>query len=221
MTVTCTYTEITAIRRVAAVQQLLVDFIDQYGYIALYVLLSAGIIGVPVPDETLMIFVGSLTYPGGPFQYIPALIVMYAGAMTGMTVSYMLGSKVGKPFLYRYGKWIKLTPKRIERTESWFQRYGIWAVFFGYFVPGIRHFTCYFAGVSGIKIYRYLLYAGTGAFVWCTTFLTLGHFIGRNFQDIMRLIHNYVGLCAATIIVLGAVAVYIYWRTKKKKTVKP
>jgi membrane protein DedA with SNARE-associated domain len=196
--------------------QALYDFVTDYGYIALYILLSAGIIGVPVPDETLMAFVGSLTAPGGPFAYSTALLVIYAGTMTGMIVSYMLGHRVGKPFLYKYGKWIKLTPSRIERAEAWFKRYGLWAVFFGYFVPGVRHFTCYLAGVSGVSFFKYLFYAGTVALLWCTAFLTLGHFIGANLKEWMRLVHNYMGVSFVVLALLVAIGVMIYRKYKNK-----
>ena len=145
---------------VSGVKEFLFDFISQYGYVALYLLLSAGMVGVPIPDETLMVFIGSLTALGGPFDFGPTLAVIYAGTMTGMTVSYLIGHRVGKPFLNRYGKWVKLTPSRIERAEGWFKKYGLWTVFFGYFVPGVRHFTCYLSGVSGVKFYKYMLYAG-------------------------------------------------------------
>ncbi|MEW9698607.1 DedA family protein [Paenibacillus sp. SI8] len=198
-------------------KEALYDFIGHYGYIALYLLLSAGIVGVPVPDETLMAFVGSLTAPGGPFTYTTTLIVIYAGTMTGMVVSYMLGHRVGKPFLYRYGKWIKLTPSRIERAEGWFKKYGLWAVFFGYFVPGVRHFTCYLSGVSGVKFYKYLLYAGTGAFVWCTTFLTLGHFIGSNLDGLFELIHKYMGMSLMILAVCAVLGILIYLRFRKRR----
>lgn len=196
--------------------QALYDYIYQFGYPALYVLLSAGIVGVPVPDETLMAFVGSLTAPGGPFLYSTALMVIYAGTMTGMVVSYTLGHRVGKPFLYRYGKWIKLTPGRIERAESWFKRYGLWAIFFGYFVPGVRHFTCYLAGVSGVGLMRYLLYAATGALLWCVTFLTLGHFIGRNVDHLSHLIHKYAGISLIALLVLVVIGIFIYLCLRKK-----
>jgi membrane protein DedA with SNARE-associated domain len=194
----------------------LYDFIQHYGYLALYVLLSAGIIGLPVPDETLMLFVGSFTVPGGVFVYSTALIVLYAGTMTGMIVSYTLGHWVGKPFLYRYGKWIKLTPSRIERTEEWFKRYGMWAVFFGYFVPGVRHFTCYLAGVSGVGLVRYLLYAASGALLWCTTFLTLGHFIGINLEGFLHVFHRYMGLSLVVLIFLVMLGIFIYLRRRKR-----
>ncbi|TXK85979.1 DedA family protein [Paenibacillus sp. N3.4] len=199
-------------------KEALYDFIGHYGYIALYLLLSAGIVGVPIPDETLMAFVGSLTAPGGPFDFVTTLLVIYAGTMTGMIVSYLIGHRVGKPFLYRFGKWFKLTPSRIERAEGWFKKYGLWTVFFGYFVPGVRHFTCYLSGVSGVKFYKYLLYAGTGALLWCTTFLTLGHFIGSNLDGLFQLIHQYVGISLLIIAGLAFVIVSIYLRYRKRRT---
>jgi membrane protein DedA with SNARE-associated domain len=200
--------------------QALYDFIYNFGYAALYVLLSAGIVGVPVPDETLMTFVGSLTAPGGPFSFITALLISFAGTMTGMVVSYTLGHKVGKPFLYRFGKWIKLTPNRLDRAETWFKKYGMWAVFFGYFVPGVRHLTCYLAGVSNVGLGRYLLYASTGALVWCTTFLALGHLLGRNLDSLLHLIHGYIGISFAVLLVLVLIGVWIYTRVKKRKAVQ-
>jgi membrane protein DedA with SNARE-associated domain len=197
-------------------QDMLIGFIEQFGYIAMYLLLAVGIVGLPIPDETLMTFVGSLTAPGGPFTYSKALLVLYAGTMTGMVVSYTLGHRIGKPLLFRFGKWIKLTPSRIEKAEGWFKKYGLWTVFFGYFVPGVRHFTCYLAGVSGVKWWRYALFAGSGALVWCITFLTLGHFIGRNLDAMLYLIHKYVGFCVAGIVIAVIIGVYLYLRYRKK-----
>ncbi|TBL73364.1 DedA family protein [Paenibacillus thalictri] len=193
--------------------------VTQYGYIALFGLLALGIVGLPVPDEILMTTVGSLTSLG-MLSFCTSLIVCYLGAMTGMMVSYTLGKKVGKPVLYRYGKWIKLTPQRLEKAEGWFKKYGLWAVAFGYYVPGVRHFTCYLAGVSGVGLWRYLLYAGSGALVWVLTFLTLGHFIGQNAPALMGLVHKYMGVSVTVIIVLVAVAALIYMRHRKKQSLR-
>jgi membrane protein DedA with SNARE-associated domain len=200
----------------ATVQQSLFDFVMHYGYIALYLLLASGIVGLPIPDETLMTFAGSLTASNGPLSYPVALIVAYAGTMTGMVVSYTVGHKVGKPFLYRYGKWIKLTPVRIKRGEGWFHKYGLWAVCFGYFVPGVRHFTCYLAGMSGVKLWKYLLFAGSGALIWCITFLSLGHFIGENIEGLMDMFHHYFGITVLIIAALVVIGVFLYLKFRKK-----
>lgn len=92
----------------ATVESLIIN----YGYFALYGILALGIIGLPVPDEVLMTFVGYLTSTH-VMNYPLALIVSICGSVTGMFVSYTIGSKIGQPFLLKYGKWLKLTPKRI------------------------------------------------------------------------------------------------------------
>lgn len=190
--------------------------IENYGYIALFGLLAAGIVGIPIPDEILMTTVGSLTTNGGPLTLGMSFLASFAGTMTGMIVSYTLGRTVGKPFLYRYGKWVKLTPSRLDVAEAWFKKYGMWTVVFGYYVPGIRHFTCYLAGVSVVSFWRYLMFAGTGAFLWCASFLALGHFIGQKAPVIMEIAREYLGVCAAVIIGLAVIGIYIYWRYRKR-----
>lgn len=155
--------------------------IGHYGYIALYVLLALGIVGIPVPDELLLTFIGYLTSIG-IFYYPIAVVVSLLGAMTGMIVSYWVGRRLGKPVLWKYGKWIKLTPKRLQKAERWFNRYGPWTISFGYFIPGIRHLTCYLSGVSGMNQRKYLLFAGGGALIWCLVFITLGYFVGYHFD---------------------------------------
>ncbi|GAA3404166.1 DedA family protein [Paenibacillus hodogayensis] len=157
------------------------DMIAQYGYLALYLLLALGIVGIPVPDELLLTFVGYLASLG-MFDYSLSVGVSLMGAMTGMMVSYWAGRRLGKPALRKYGKWVKLTPKRLRKAERWFRRYGPWTVSFGYFIPGIRHLTCYLSGVSGMTQRKYLLYAGFGALFWCLFFITLGYFVGTRFD---------------------------------------
>jgi membrane protein DedA with SNARE-associated domain len=197
----------------------LLQLIEHYGYIALYCLLALGIVGIPVPDEILMTTVGSLTTGEDPLlSYSTSFLVCYAGTMTGMMVSYTLGKRVGKPFLYRFGKWVKLTPQRLLIAEGWFQKYGLWAVAFGYYVPGFRHFTCYLAGVSNVKLWRYLLFAGSGAFVWVLTFLSLGHFIGINAPIVLDVIHQYMGVSIPILVAVIGIIAYFLWRRHKKRT---
>lgn len=195
--------------------EMLKDWILDYGYAALYGLLSVGIIGLPVPDEILMTFVGYLTSIGW-FSYPVSVSVCFLGAITGMIISYIIGLKVGKPFLWKYGKWVKLTPKRLSMVEGWFRRFGMWTVTFGYFVPGVRHFTCYLAGISGVRIWKYLLFAGSGALIWSLTFITLGRFIGTNIESVMHIVHRYVGIGLLVFVVVAGGAAYMMLKTRKR-----
>lgn len=182
---------------------------------ALFGLLALGIIGLPIPDETLMTFVGSLT-AFGHLSFGSSVAVSFAGSMSGMLISYWIGRRVGKPFLDRFGKWFHLTPARLARAEKWFQKYGVWAIFFGYFVPGVRHLTCYLAGMSGMRFWRYLVFSGSGAIVWCFTFITLGRIIGRNWESVMDLVHLYLGRGLAVALAVILLALVLFLRFRKK-----
>lgn len=197
------------------VLDLLKGWILEFGYIAMYSFLAVGIIGLPVPDEILMTFIGYVTSLEW-FSYPVSIGVCFAGSMTGMLVSYGIGHKVGKPFLTRYGKWIKLTPHRLAKAEEWFKRFGLWTVTFGYFVPGVRHFTCYLAGISGVRIWKYLLYAGSGALVWTVTFISLGRFIGDNLDVTMIAVHRYIGIGVGAAALIACLAVFFILRGRKR-----
>lgn len=191
------------------------ELIIQYGYLALFGLLAVGIVGLPVPDEILMTFVGYLTSIGW-MNYTAALLVSFAGAMSGMLVSYTIGHKVGKPFIWKYGKWVRLTPSRLEKAEKWFHKYGPLTVCFGYFLPGVRHFSCYLAGMSGMRLWKYFQYAGGGALIWCTLFITLGHFIGKSADKLIPIVHKYMAIGVFSGVAIGcAVAVFVFLFRKR------
>lgn len=116
----------------------------------------------------------------GLLDFPVSLVISVLGPMSGMLCSYALGRKFGKPLLWKYGKWVRFTTKRIEKTESWFERYGPWAICIGYYIPGLRHLTCYLAGMSAMNPLKYILYSGLGAMCWCAIFISIGYFLGGN-----------------------------------------
>ncbi|GIP27634.1 putative membrane protein YbfM [Paenibacillus sp. J23TS9] len=190
-------------------------YLTQYGYIALFVLLALGILGIPVPDETLIATFGGMIAQGH-FHFAGALAVTFLGSMTGMMLSYTLGRKLGKPLLDRYGKWIRMTPTRLQSTEAWFKRYGSWSIVLGYFVPGLRHLSSYMAGISKVPFGRYLLYAASGALLFCTTFLLIGHAVGYHWNEIAVMMERStlrVGISIITLIVLVSAGI-IWWKKR-------
>lgn len=153
------------------------QFLSDYGYTAIFGLLTLGIIGLPIPDELLMIGVGYLTTIGTMKLSYPLLISIF-GAMSGMLISYLIGKKAGRPVLDRYGKWVGLKPERIAKVENWMNKYGPFSIVIGYFIPGFRHVTCYMCGISSMPISKYTLFTGIGAIVWCVTFIITGRMVG-------------------------------------------
>ncbi|MNI69097.1 Inner membrane protein YohD [compost metagenome] len=122
--------------------------------------------------------VGYLT-AAGTMKLPYALLISFAGAMSGMMLSYLIGHKAGRPLLNRYGKWVGLKPQRIAKVEGWMHKYGLLTITFGYFIPGFRHVTCYLCGISRMPLRRYCLFAAIGAFVWCLVFIMAGKILGH------------------------------------------
>lgn len=152
-------------------------WITSYGGIALFCLLALGIVGLPVPDETLLVFVGVLIAKG-KLNMFTTLIAAFAGSCLGITLSYILGYALEKLFIEKYGPWIGITEKKLAKVRYWFDKIDKWALFFGYFIPGVRHLTGYIAGTTEMSFRRFITFAYLGAFVWCVTFLTIGYVSG-------------------------------------------
>ena len=149
----------------------------EYGSLVLFILLVLGIIALPIPEETLLVFAGALM--ASKILNIPGTILAAsAGSIIGITLSYLIGRTGGSYLVHEYGGWVGLTQKRLDHAKGWFNRYGRWSLFIGYFIPGVRHFTGFSAGTSGVEYRHFALYAYSGGVVWITTFLSLGYFFG-------------------------------------------
>jgi len=187
-------------------------WLSHYGYPALFLLLMFGIVGIPVPDETLLTFCGYLIWkhtmhPAGTF------LTAFAGSATGITVSYLIGRGYGHRVIYGYGRYIGLTAERLARVHAWFDRAGPWLLTFGYFIPGVRHFTAIVAGTTELGWRTFAGYAYAGAAVWVAFFLGLGYLVGENWQRAFALFHRYTLEASA----VGAVLLVGWWIIRRRK----
>jgi len=184
-------------------------WISRFGYPAIFGLLVLGIVGLPVPDETLLTFTGYLVFKGRlslPLAFASA----FFGSVCGISVSYYLGRTFGISLIHRYGKYVRIREEHITRAHEWFERVGHWGLTFGYFVPGVRHFTAYAAGISNLESPRFAAYAYSGAFLWATTFITLGYFLGERWEAVSKHLHHQAMMVLVTVAVL--LAALILWR---------
>lgn len=189
----------------------LFEWLTQYGYSALFGLLVLGIVGLPVPDETLLVFSGYLI-SRGRLQPLLTFGAGFLGSICGISLSYAIGRTLGHQAVLRFGKYIGLTQKRMNLVHRWFQKTGEWLLAFGYFLPGVRHFTALAAGASELEFRTFALFAWAGAAVWVAFFLTFGYLVGENWQRAMSLVHRYT-LAA---VLLGAIAVVAAWWLRRK-----
>lgn len=160
-------------------------WLTHYGSFALFGLLAVGIILAPIPDESLMVLAGILMNDG-KLELFPTIIAAYAGSMFGITTSYFLGRMADKFFIKKYGSWIGLDHDRWETIHSYFIRYGKWLLLFGYFIPGVRHFSGLLVGVSRLHYLEFAPFAYSGAIIWASTFLAIGYFFGEHCLDLLH-----------------------------------
>ena len=188
------------------------NLIAHYGYAAIFVLLVLGIVGLPVPDETLLTFTGYLVFRG-QLKLVPAFLSALLGSGCGITISYLLGRIFGAPLIHRYGRYIHLTEERIAYAHNWFERMGRWTLTVGYFIPGVRHFTAYAAGMSDLEPHVFAVFAYSGALIWVSTFITLGYVLGERWSATSERIHKYL-LIACGIAVAIALLYLLYRKVR-------
>jgi membrane protein DedA with SNARE-associated domain len=188
-------------------------WITTYGYGAIFLLLMLGIVGLPIPDETILVFCGYLISKG-TLKPLPAWLTAVAGSWCGITLSYTIGRTLGLGVVHKFGKYLHITDERMERVHKWFDRIGHWALFVGYYIAGVRHFSAIVAGTSKLAFPHFIAYAWSGGLLWVTTFLTLGYFLGENWKQLGELIHQY--LLYFSIVVLAMAVCYYFVRRRKE-----
>ena len=146
-----------------------------HGYLGLFVVLALGVI-VPLPEDTTLLFAGYLV-SRGEFAAVPTWLAAVLGCMTGILISYTIGRTCGLMILNRFGHYVGITPRRLEQTTEWFHRVGKWGLLLGYFLPGVRHLTALIAGSSKVRLPVFILFAGTGAVLWSSLFLSVGYIL--------------------------------------------
>lgn len=194
----------------------LLVWLTHYGPLSLYVIMALGIIAFPVPEETLMVLAGVLIHQGKiPLESTAAAAIL--GAMTGITVSYLFGYFVGKVLLLRWGSYIGIGEKQLNSAHEWFERFGKWALFIGYFIPGVRHFTGVSAGITGLEYYRFAIFAYMGAICWGSLFISIGYFLGGKwFLSFKFYEMTYDEIFIVFILIALAIYAFVRWKRQMR-----
>ena len=189
--------------------------VTRFGYAGIVFLLALGIVGAPIPDETLLAFSGYLVCRGD-LALVPTLASGFLGSALGITLSYALGRTLGHPLLQRYGRYVRLTPERLDRAHAWFERLGKWTLAFGYFVPGLRHLTAYAAGAARLGPWEFAVFAYSGGLAWSSLFVVLGDTLCESWPQLLGQIHRHVALASALALVVAAATLALHrrrWRS--------
>jgi membrane protein DedA with SNARE-associated domain len=182
-------------------------FVRHYGVVAVAVIVTFEALGAPLPGESLLIFAAVLAGRGE--MSLPALLICaWAGAVMGDNVGYLIGRKLGRTAVARYGAKIGLTAPRFNAVEEVFARYGAATVAFARFVNVLRQLNGVVAGTLGMNWWRFLLFNALGAALWVATWVLGAFYLGEHASGIARLARHVGvvgGLLAAAVLLVALV----------------
>jgi membrane protein DedA with SNARE-associated domain len=179
------------------------EWIVRHGYGAIFLLLMLGIIGIPVPDETLLVFAGYLSSKG-TLRLEPTIVTAFLGSACGISISYAIGRFLGLPALVKLGPLLHLRPEHVDQAHRWVERWGKYSLLLAYFIPGYRHLAAFVVGASLLEPTVFARFAYTGALIWASCFVGLGYVAGEEWQHLIPVLHT-----SLRIAMLAGVAVLV------------
>ena len=184
------------------------EFVEQTGVVGIVLLMFAENLFPPIPSELIMPFAG-FNAAEGKQSLLAAIAAGTVGSVAGAFFWYGVGKFVGEQRVRRwvgkYGRWMTVSPREVDRAYVYFHKHGGWAVFFGRLVPGIRTLISIPAGVADFPVVPFALYTAAGSLIWTTFLVLAGYFL----RDEYKRLESW--LDPLTYVVVGAlVLVYVY-----------
>ncbi len=181
--------------------------IDHFGYFGLYVVMTLGNIGAPVGAELVLPAAGALVATGHLSSPWLAIVAALAGELTGQSIGYAVGRYGGRPFVDRYGKYVRFHHAELERVERFFARWGSFAVFICRFVPFIRGVAGIPAGIAEMPLVPFYIWTFCGSLIFCAGFIFLGLDLGAHASAVGEAFRKYALLIAG----VAAIAIALYF----------
>jgi membrane protein DedA with SNARE-associated domain len=198
------------------VTQFFLNLVDSFGYAGLFVVMVFGNCGMPVGTELILPAAGALAATGHLSSWWLAAAVATVAELVGGSILYAIGYYGGRPFVVRWGKYVKLDEAKLDRFHAFYERHGSVVVFVCRFIPFVRGVSGLPAGVSRMQIHQFLLYTALGSAIFCFGLAWLGYVFGRHIDDIMPQLHRYsLGLLAAVVVGAGVwIALRLFGRAR-------
>lgn len=192
-----------------------------FGYIGIFVLIMVENLFPPIPSEIILTFGGFMTTVTS-LNVVMVIIVATLGSVVGAILLYKVASYFGKEGLtkivLKYGRILRLKESDIERAESFFLKYGSWAVFLCRMIPLIRSLISIPAGMTKMKMSRFLILTTAGSLLWNTVLIGLGAVLGESWNEIVVFMDSFSTIIYSVIAILVVVGLGFFFRARFKKT---
>jgi membrane protein DedA with SNARE-associated domain len=164
--------------------------LNQFGYLAVVGLVLVEDFGVPVPGETVLTL--AAVYAGiGRLSIVLVALLGFCGALVGDNIGFAIGHFGGRRLARRYGRYIFLTPERLDKATAFFERHGGKIIIVARFIEGLRQANGIIAGTTGMQWTRFLIFNAIGAALWVLVWTGVGYFSGGHIDTIYNAATRY------------------------------
>ena len=196
----------------------IIQSIVKFSYIGIFILMLLESFNIPIPSELVMTYSGFLAYRGD-FNIYLVIIIGTLGNVLGAVLSYYLGYYGGYPFLEKYGKYILIQDKDIQKAHKWFLKYGDFAVFFTRILPVFRTFISLPAGIAKMDVKKFVIYTLLGTLIWDIALAGGGYYFAYKWKIIYHFIDNFSVYFLLLIVLIIGVYIYRHISKSKKKLI--
>ena len=203
--------------------------IGDHGLYAVFVLMFVDAV-LPAASELVMVYAGAIAIGAFPGQSVVlfgseiesagwAYVAMAAAGTIGYTLGSILGWAIGlfggRPYLERHGRWLHVTPEKLNKAEAWFDRWGDAAVLVSRVLPVIRSFISIPAGIAEMPLVRYTVLTFLGTIPWCFGLAGIGLAFGASWERFHEAWHfaDY-----AIIVLVAAGILYLLVRARQRRS---
>lgn len=202
-------------------QEFIINIMNSYGYIGVFLLILIENIFPPIPSELILLFGGFMT-TYTKLNIIVMIISATLGSLIGALLLYKIGTIFDKEKLKilisgKLGKVLNLKNSDIDNANKWFSNEGQKTVFFCRFIPLIRSIISIPAGMNKMKISKFITYTLLGSVIWNLVLIIIGHIVGRNWKAILKIFKLYSRFALLLLFISLMILIIKYYKNKSKE----
>jgi membrane protein DedA with SNARE-associated domain len=199
---------------------IITTWVSSYGYLGIFLAALAETIFPPIPSVIVFPLAGFVAFQS-EFSYFETFLLATSGASgatVGAIVVYFLSYKLGRMIVIKIGKYIFISERKIELAERWFEKYGVYAVFFGRMIPAVRELISVPAGIARMPIVKFITFTFFGSLVWGLFLVYAGYFFGNSWETLSEKYEEFspiFTIAAVSCMLLGGIIAYIIVKRRK------
>ena len=200
-------------------------FLETWGYAAIFLLTVLESACIPIPSEVTLGLGGALasgaTIAGtkGDLNLGLVILVGILGSLVGSLIAYLVGRVGGRPFVDRFGRYLLVTERDLDRAHGWFERRGEPAVLIGRVVPFVRTFISLPAGAARMPVGRFTVFTTIGVAIWVTLLSSIGYALGGSWNSMTRAIGVAGYVIGAIVIVAIVTFLALRYRAQRRRRI--